>query len=67
MKRGKSAGDDELPADIIKNRGECVLHELLKIFNAAYTSDSVPVGWQKGMICPLLKKREKVVFDNYRG
>ena len=44
-----------------------MLRELLQIFNAAYTSECVPVDWQKGVICPLLKKGEKVVCDNYRG
>ena len=45
-----------------------MLRELLKIFNAAYnTSECVPVDLQKGVICPLLKKGEKVVCHNYRG
>ena len=44
-----------------------MLREVLKIFNAAYISECVLVDWQKSVICPLLKKGEKVVCDNYRG
>ena len=37
------------------------------MFNIAYRSESVPLDWQRGVICPLFKKGDKTSCDNYRG
>ena len=67
MKKGKSPGEDGLPVEILRAGGECVMQQLLRIINAAYVSEAVPVDWQRGVISPLFKKGEKTVCDNYRG
>ena len=67
MKNGKSAGEDGIPAEILKAAGECGVRQLRKILNLAYKTETVPSEWQKRIIRPLFKKGEKAVCDNYRG
>ena len=67
MKNGKSLGDDGLTVEVLKAEGATVPNKLLKIFNAAYKAEIVPLDWQKGVISPILKKGEKTVCDNHRG
>ena len=67
MKKGKSPGEDGLPVEILRSGGECVMQRLLMVINAAFISESAPLGWQRGVICPLFKKGEKTVCDNHRG
>ena len=67
MKNGKSPGDDGLPVEVLKAGGATVANKLLKIFNAAYKAEMVPLDWQKGVISPILKKGDKTVCYNHRG
>ena len=36
-------------------------------FSISYRSESIPLDWQRGAICPLFKKGDKTSCDNYRG
>ena len=52
--------------------GATVANKLLKIFNAAYKAEMVPLDWQKGVIRPILKKGDKTlchhcVINHHRG
>ena len=67
IKSGKSPGDDGLPVEVLKAGGATVANKLLKIFNAAYKAEMVPLHWQKGVISPILKKGDKTVCNNHRG
>ena len=66
MKRGKAAGDDGIPVEILKAGGSSAEQQLLVIHNIAYETECVPSDWQKRVICPLLKKGDKTSCDNYR-
>ena len=37
------------------------------ICNIEYETECIPSDWQKGVICPLLKKGDKTLCDNHRG
>ena len=67
MKNRKAPGDDGIPFELLGAGGECIVQQLLKMFNIAYRSESVPLDWQRGVICPLFKKGDKTSCDNYRG
>ena len=67
MKNGKAPGDDGIPSELLEAGGECTVQQLLKMSNIAYRSESVPLDWQRGVICPLFKKGYKTSCDNYRG
>ena len=53
MKNGKSPGDDGIPVEVVKARGERVLWHMLKICNAPYVNEIAPSDWQRGAIRPL--------------
>ena len=59
MKNGKAPGDDGIPFELLGAGWECIVQQLLKMFNIAYRSESVPLDWQRGVICPLVKKGDK--------
>ena len=67
MKNGKAPRDDGIPFELLGAGGECIVQQLLKMLNIAYRSESVPLDWQRGVICPLFKKGVKTSCDNYRG
>ena len=67
MNNGKAPGDDGIPLELLGAGGECSVQQLLKMFNIAYRSESVPLDWQRGVICPLFKNGDKTSCDNYRG
>ena len=67
MKNRKSPGDDELPVEILRAGGECVIKQLHKMYNTAYITERIPSDWQKGVISPIYKKGEKTSCDNHRG
>lgn len=67
MRKGKSPEDDGLPVEVLKAGGASVTEQLLKVFNAAYRAEVVPLNWQNGVISPILKKGEKTVCDNDTG
>ena len=56
-----------MPVEVLKAGGATVANKLLKIFNAAYKAELVPLDWQKGVISPILKKGDKTVCNNHRG
>ena len=67
MKNGKAAGDDNLPADIMKKLGEEEMIWLTKLINLAWTKKEVPEDWGRAVICPIHKKGDKADCNNYRG
>ena len=56
MKNGKSLGDDGLTVEVLKAGGATAANKLLKMFNAAYKAEMVPLDWQKWMISPIPKR-----------
>ena len=67
MTNGKAPVDDGIPFELLGAGGECIVQHLLKMFNITNISESVPLGWQRGVICPLFKKGDKTPCKNYRG
>ena len=67
MKNGKAPVDDGITFELLGAGGECIVQQLLKMFNITYRSESVPLDWQRGVTCPLFKKGDKTSCDNYRG
>lgn len=67
MKTGKSTGEDGLPVEIIKAAGHTARKLLLDLCNTAFGKEIVPDDWQKGVVCPIYKKGERVRCDNHRG
>ncbi|GBM58428.1 hypothetical protein AVEN_63785-1 [Araneus ventricosus] len=53
-KRGKSAGTDDLPAELFLNLGKKAISTLLLFYNIIWNTH-VPSEWRKAIIIPILK------------
>ena len=67
MKNGKAAGEDLIPAEILKNVGEEGVSWITEIFNKCWNEGKTPEEWNKSIVCPIFKKGDKTNCKNYRG
>lgn len=67
MKLGKSAGQDMITPEMIKQAGEKTKEELLKIINMCIKERRTPRDWQTGIIAPIHKKGDVRECGNFRG
>ena len=67
LKKGKSAGIDDISPDLLKLAKPKILKYLLKLFNRLYSNSQYPVEWAKSIIIPIHKKGSKLILDHYRG
>ena len=54
-KKGKAAGEDDIPYEMLKNLGEKAKHFLLHLFNEIWKGNELPTAWRNAIIKPLLK------------
>ena len=66
LKMGKSAGIDNIPAEVIKAGGHIVIQIMLDICNKIWETGIWPSDWTKSMIISLHKKGSKQKCENYR-
>ena len=68
MKNGKAPGEDGIPIELIKEGGEKMKEEILKLFNRCWNESEVSEGWRKSIIVPIYKgKGDTKDCKNYRG
>ena len=67
LKKGKSAGTDEISPDLIKLAKPHIVDYLHKLFQKIYDTGKYPKEWAKSIIIPIHKKGSKLILDNYRG
>ena len=67
LKKGKSAGTDEISPDLIKLAKPQIVNYLHKLFQKIYDTGKYPKEWAKSIIIPIHKKGSKLILDNYRG
>ena len=67
MKNGKAAGEDLIPAEILKNLGDEGILWMTEIFNKCWNESKTPESWNKSIVCPIFKKGDKTNCKNYRG
>ena len=64
---GKAPGVDEIRPEMLKALDVEGLSWLIRLFNIAWKSGTVPREWQTGVVVPLFKKGDQRVCANYRG
>nr|XP_049577497.1 glycine receptor subunit alpha-3 isoform X2 [Syngnathus scovelli] len=64
---GKAPGVDEIRPEFLKALDVVGLSWLTRLYNVAWTSGTVPLDWQTGVVVPLFKKGDRRVCSNYRG
>jgi hypothetical protein len=67
LKRYKSPGIDQIPAELIKAGGSKICSEIHKLINPIWNKEELPEQWKESIIVPVYKKGDKTDCSNYRG
>ena len=69
LKHNKSAGHDGIVSEHVVFGGHCLAIHICLLFNAMLKHSSVPIGFCRGIIVPLLKSKngDASQLDTYRG
>ena len=66
IKRGKAAGIDQIPSDLIKDGAEEIAYILCHLINKSLQTSTFPSEEKIGKITPIYKSGDHSLFDNYR-
>uniref|UniRef100_A0A8C9SX65 ribonuclease H n=1 Tax=Scleropages formosus TaxID=113540 RepID=A0A8C9SX65_SCLFO len=64
---GKAPGVDEIRPEFLKSLDVVGLSWLTRLCSIAWSSGTVPLDWQTGVVVPLFKKGDRRLRSNYRG
>ena len=67
LKRHKSPGNDQIPAELIKAGGRTFLYEIRKLIIPIWNKEELPEEWKESIIVPIYRKGDKIDCSNYRG
>ena len=67
LKRHKSPGIDQIPAELITAGARTICLEIHKLINSIWKKEKLPEEWKESIIVPLHKKEDKTDCNNYRG
>jgi hypothetical protein len=59
LKKYKSPGSDQIPAELIEAGGEILLSEIHKLINSVWNKEELPGQWKESIIVPIHKKGDK--------
>ena len=63
---GKSAGVDNIPAELVQAGGEAMIDILTSICNKFWRTGEWPTTWTRSLVITLAKKGNLQLFKNYR-
>ena len=66
LKKGKSAGVDDIPAELVQAGGEDVITALTTICNKIWQTGEWPTSWTQSLVITLPKKGNLQQCQNYR-
>jgi hypothetical protein len=67
LKKYKSPGSDQIPAELIQAGGNILLFVIYKLINSVWNKEELPDQWKESIILPVHKKGDKTDCNNYRG
>jgi hypothetical protein len=67
LKKYKSPGSDQIPAEMIQAGGEMLLSAIHKLINSVWNKEELPDQWKESIIVPIHKKGDNTDCNNYRG
>lgn len=67
QKNNKAPGEDEIAAEMLKFAGNEMESNMHKLIKKIWEKEEMPKAWNTAVICPLHKKGDKTVCENYRG
>jgi hypothetical protein len=66
LKKYKSQGSDQIPAELIQAGGEILLAAIHKLINSVWNEEELSDHWKESIIVPIHKKGDKTDCNNYR-
>jgi hypothetical protein len=67
LKKFKSPGSDQIPAELIQAGGEILLSAIHKPISSVWNKEELPDQWKESIIVPVYKKGDKTDCNNHRG
>jgi hypothetical protein len=67
LKNNKVTGADSIATELLKTDGPNLVDSLHEVIQQAWTSETLPRSWNKGLLCPVYKKGDKLDCKNYQG
>jgi hypothetical protein len=67
LKRYKSPGADEIPAELIQAVVETLHYEIHKLIKLIWNKEELPHQWKESVVIPINKKGDKTECSNYWG
>jgi hypothetical protein len=67
VKKYKSPGSDEIPAELTQAEGETLLSESHKLINSVYNKAELPDQWKESISVPIYKKGDNTDCSNCCG
>jgi hypothetical protein len=67
LKKYKSPGNDQIPAELSEAGGEILLSAIHRLINSVWNKEELPDQWKESIIVPVHKKGDKTDCNNYRG
>ena len=65
LRNRKSAGEDRIVAELLKNGREAMIDWLWQLLQTVRRTRQVPSEWKSATLVPLHKKKDRKVCDNY--
>ena len=67
LNNGKAAGEDNIPAEALKEGGEVIVDQLHVLLNLVWTTGEIPSDWKKGLLVKLPKSGDLSQCGKWRG
>ena len=67
LKNGKATGHDKIPAELIKKGGKELMKVIYILMSKIWEEELTPREGKYGIMCPVLKKWDVTMWDNYRA
>jgi hypothetical protein len=67
LKKYKSPGSGQIPAELIQAGGEMLQSVIHKLINSVWNKEELTDQWKESIIVPIHKKGDKTACNNYRG
>jgi hypothetical protein len=67
LKKCKSPGSDQIPAELYQAGGETLVSVIHKLINSIWNEEEMPDQWKESITVPIHKTGDKSDCNNYRG
>jgi alkylated DNA repair dioxygenase AlkB len=64
LKRHKSPGIVQIPAELIQAGGRTIQSEIHKLLTSIWNKEKLPDHWKESVIVPIYKKGDKLSWSN---